>query len=233
MALVKFGSVITDAAGKIGGVCYQRKKASSRVRASTHKRIKDTQASIRIRSQFAQLVNYFKYTLTASEQASWLEFALQHPMKNSFGDARILSPMAAFIRQNKILLWWDKPIITSAPNPIVFPSDIIFAGYKFRATPPLLRWVLEPIAFPVDYILFGYTTGPLSPGSAHSFRRTLHLVINRVVGVERNFRWQTEWEENFGPLQGGMCIGYSANIVHVPTGFTKEIQAGGELVTAV
>ncbi len=233
MAIVSFGSIITDAAGKIGGVCYQRKKGSSRVRSSTHKKIKDTPSSSKVRAEFSYLADYFNSTLTSSERASWLAFALNHPIKNSFGDARILSPIAAFIRQNKILLWWNKPIVTTAPEPIVFPSDITFAGYKFRATPPLLRFVLLPIAFPLDYILFGYTTGPLSPGSAPSFRRTLHLVRSRVVGVERNFRWQIEWEELFGPLKGGMCIGYSANIVHVPTGFTKEIQAGGEIVTAV
>ncbi len=229
MALVKYGSIITDAAGKIGGVCYQRKHGSSRVRSSTHKASKQTDTVTKIRAQFAHLVDSFNNGLSASTRARWLEFALRHPIKNNFGDARILSPLAAYIRQNKILVWLGLPRVNTPPEPHVFQSDLAFTGQLFRVSDQQIRIVAKPNPFPADYILFGYQTGPLGRGAARSFRRHLKLIATDQVANPRILRWDLEWISLFGALQENMLLGFSCQVVHRATGYTRELYAGTAL----
>lgn len=123
MAKIKFGMMMTDASGKLGGQVFSKNRGGSYVRTKTTPSNPQTVAQMAIRGIFASISSTWS-ELTQSNRDSFNNFVGDYARTDIFGDARNPSGKSLFQRLNQNLEISGQTQITTC----VSPSDVPFAG---------------------------------------------------------------------------------------------------------
>jgi len=115
MALFKFGPLVADARGSIGGLTIARNRAG----AYGRQRVKpvvpvSTRRSI-INGNLSDLVTYWQETLSTVERTVWDNAAKLTSFPNKLGDSYTPSGCNLFIRSNASLLAIGESVVTVPP----------------------------------------------------------------------------------------------------------------------
>ncbi len=221
MALVKFGAIVTDATGKVGGVCYQGGVGSARVRNETRTRTPVTTATNKIRSNFAYLSNYWKNVLSDTQRESWRNFAREHSINNENYGRIFLTGKASFIRQNKLVVWAEQAIIADAPEFVPFDPSIRIDTTAFVVAPVRMWFIMAPWPLPAGYYTFGHVSGPRGPGILRDYRRGLYLIETKTHVDRAWLDFGNEWVTKYGdPVSGGRFF-YKICVLNAVTGQFK------------
>lgn len=121
MALLTFGTNITQASGSAGGTTYSRNKGGAYMRARI-KPVNPKSAKQRlVRTNFAANAKVWSATLTAAERAAWLAFAQANPLVNVLGASIIVSGMAMMMKLNQVLSQIGVSTIVTPPANLNVP----------------------------------------------------------------------------------------------------------------
>lgn len=99
MAKVKFGALVQDARGKLGGIVYARNRAGSYSRQKVSPTNPGTDRQLAVRATFTALSQAWR-ALDDPQRAQWRVWADNHPFSDVFGDSRILAGHAAYLQLN-------------------------------------------------------------------------------------------------------------------------------------
>lgn len=162
MALIKLGPLVSDIAGKVGGVTFQRNRYGQIVRNTPKIVTRRTQHTNPNRSNWQANAREWAL-LSPSNRASWNAFAPTWPWTNKFGDPVELSGFNIFCQFNALASMADLGFIKS-PNPVdpsLGPSnlsiDINWSTYGMKVS-----WTSGPIDAKWVWALM--ITRPLSVG---------------------------------------------------------------------
>lgn len=97
MALIRFGSVIQAASGRLGAICFSRQGGTPIVRTQPLQRNHSSAAAHAVRASFATAEHTWR-DLTTAERLTWVNAARQLPSANRLGLSRQISPFCAFLR---------------------------------------------------------------------------------------------------------------------------------------
>lgn len=139
MASVKFGSLITGAAGKVGGQILQRGRTGSQLRnLSQPVRVRSSASSI-IQQNFSSTSSKWK-SITNTQRTSWNDLAATLTRLNKWGDTYVPTGFQIFceFNLNKCILTPDSKI---SDAPAILPL------------PDLSAFGLSAVADPKDYTL--------------------------------------------------------------------------------
>jgi len=114
--LIKFGSIVTDGRGKLGGQVYSKNRAGSYVRNNAIPSNPRTTFQMKSRNLLAQLSQAWS-GLTEQERNAWNGAVEKFPRKNVFGDTRNLTGKNLFTSLNKNLLQVGKSQLEVPPAP--------------------------------------------------------------------------------------------------------------------
>ncbi len=218
MALVKFGAILTNAVGKVGGVLFQRGIGSSQVRTSAF-RYKQSLRTLSInRTASSLLSNAWRLSLSDADRSSWASFGINNPLPDCFGSPRPLSPYNAFFRQNITLVTMRLPLINPAPELAPFPSGYSYTSYTFTVGPDLLRVFYSNGGLGAPWRTFIWCTPPVAPGVTKDWERHLLLIQRRGNPGGTNISFQGRWKAFFGTLRPGMIIFFKLAVVNQDTG---------------
>ena len=103
MALIRYGAMIADARGSIGGVVFARNRGGAYARNRTTPLNPQTVRQIEVRSVLANLSQEWATVLTQDQRDSWDLYADNVPLVNSLGESRNVSGLNMFIRGNSLL----------------------------------------------------------------------------------------------------------------------------------
>ena len=125
---IKFGSIVTDGSGKLGGHVYSKNRGGNYIRTNKVPSNPRTAAQILARSRFGQASSGWK-ELSEVQRAAWVEFAANNPYTDSLGDQRHLSASSAYTRSGNNLMNVGKA-------PINVPAEVneAMTFESFRAT---------------------------------------------------------------------------------------------------
>jgi len=123
MAKIKFGMMMTDASGKLGGQVFSKNRGGSYVRTKTTPSNPQTVAQMAIRGVFASISSAWS-GLTQGNRDSFNNFVGDYARTDIFGDARNPSGKSLFQRLNQNLEISEQAQITTC----VSPSEVPFAG---------------------------------------------------------------------------------------------------------
>lgn len=98
MALVKYGSAVTQLSGSVGGVTYARNKGGAYLRSRTSPTQPNSALQVGARTLFASAVNAWTNILTAYERTSWNAYAAAVPYTNIFGETRYYSGQQRYVQ---------------------------------------------------------------------------------------------------------------------------------------
>lgn len=123
MAKIKFGMMMTDASGKLGGQVFSKNRGGAYVRTKVTPSNPQTTAQMTVRGIFASISSAWS-NLTESSRLSFNNLVDTYATTDIFGDLRNPSGKALFQRLNQNLVNSGQAQITTC----VPPSEVPFAN---------------------------------------------------------------------------------------------------------
>ena len=195
---LKFGAIVTDGRGKIGGHVASKNRAGAYLRTKVTPSNPNTVAQIQARSILASLSQMWQ-TLTESQRSGWNGAVKEWGTTDIFGDIKNPSGINLFVKLNANLISVGFPQLSDVPRKMEVPSVIIRDAY--------LNITIDNININFDNnTANGFTalvraTPTLSPGV--SFVKSQFRVVGREVVSGNNLSIQDAYGPKFGlPLLG-------------------------------
>lgn len=162
MAKIKFGSVITDSRGHIGGITYAWTRFGNIARRLVTPTRRQTPATQESRSRFMTLSKRWWSTLTPTDRDDWRALAVANPRPNLWGDEYPLTGHQLYIGINSLLDQAGYPIVDAAP-PDQTVSGLATISIT-AAAPNDLEITFTPTPLPADHLLYIFGHANYSPG---------------------------------------------------------------------
>lgn len=121
MAKIKFGMMMTDARGKLGGQVFSKNRGGAYVRTKVTPSNPRTLTQMESRSALGVTSSAWN-GLTDSQRASWNSAVDEFKRTDIFGDLKTPSGKNLFVRLNKNLLGVGALIIDNAPVKVEIPA---------------------------------------------------------------------------------------------------------------
>ena len=171
---VKFGALMTDARGKIGGHVFSNSLGGAVLRTNSIKSHSFSQSQNNVKSRLAQISQLWS-TLTQNQVKQWNKRASMILKSNVFGDKKTFTGFAFFQECNNTLSLIGSALISTPVYPVsftAFPVPIMAAtvGGVFTAT-----WLLDPVLTGLKVLV--YATAPTKIG------RKIHDNDYYLIGV--------------------------------------------------
>lgn len=122
MAVVKYGSIVTEIKGSIQGLTFQKCGQVLSARSNPYHKQAFTAAAQNSRNEFSYVVAQWN-KLDASEKAAWSAVASSYPTFDKFGASVILTGYQIFMYINRFLYTANLTLITTA---VAYSSHPIF-----------------------------------------------------------------------------------------------------------
>lgn len=221
-AKIKFGMMMTDARGKLGGQVFSRNRAGAYVRTKVTPVNPRTTFQQSVRSVFGSISSAWS-ALTAVQRASWNEAVTNWQRTNIFGDLTTPTGKSLFQRLNNGLIQnvaGSSPLLF-APSPVEVPIvDEVSADWTRNETTNsfVLQWshqTVNPVN-PSDYLVQIRATAPMNPG------RYYHQNLLRVIAIgdldDDTYDLMDAYIDRFGVPVTGRNIFVEVRVVSKLTG---------------
>lgn len=133
MAKIKFGMMMTDARGKLGGQVFSKNRAGAYIRTKVTPVNPQTAAQAQVRSNLATLSTGWN-ALTAEQIAQWNSSVEDWASTDVFGDIKKPTGKNLYVKLNVNLLNSSQPPIASPPAKLELPALMETAVDITRAT---------------------------------------------------------------------------------------------------
>lgn len=177
MAKIKFGMMMTDASGKLGGHVFAKNRGGSYVRTKGIPTNPQTAAQSTVRSQFAAVSSAWS-GLTDAQRATYNNSVAAYAKTDIFGDLRNPSGKALFQRLNGNLALFGLPILTVCPQPLPVASPKLASATADISDTTIM--VVGNNDFPESNVLV-FATPAVSPGT--SFIKNDLRVVQAETGA--------------------------------------------------
>ena len=206
---IKFGSIVVNGSGKLGGHVYSSNRGGNYIRTLATPSNPQTPAQQTGRSIFTTLTKGWS-SLTQSERDTWNGATGTFEKTDQFGDTRELSGKGLYISLNKELILIEQAKINTAPSAlsIVFPG--VFAPtvtaldstivMNFESIPPIPGLVVR-------------SSGPVSAGTSFVKDKLRNIAVNETA--DDGVMLGAAYEERFGALVVGQKIAFSVYTVNL------------------
>ena len=127
MAKIKFGMMMTDASGKLGGQVFSKNRGGSYVRTKVTPTNPQSTAQMSVRGVFASISSRWS-SLTEAQRNSFNGFVSAYARTDIFGDLRNPSGKSLFQRLNQNLELSGQLQIDSCTSPVEVPFANVVAA---------------------------------------------------------------------------------------------------------
>lgn len=126
MAKIKFGMMMTDARGKLGGQVFSKNNAGAYIRTKVTPTNPQSIAQATARALFGAISQAWS-TLTASARAGWNNAVADWAKTDVFGDLKNPTGKNLFQRLNNQAQSAGLPAVLAVPAKLEMPSDVVSA----------------------------------------------------------------------------------------------------------
>lgn len=230
MALIKFGMMMTDARGKLGGQVFTRNRSGATVRTKVTPSNPQTLAQQTARSIFGQLSQAWR-GLTEAERASWNAAVSNFQKTNIFGDNYLSSGKNLFVSLNGNLVNGGGTQIKDAPNPVTVP-ELLLNGGRMDITTEELTLDFSSVEPGIGYIKIIEATRPFSAGR-YNFSGAYSKVVSwNGTTMPDGPHLFDEYVNKFGLPAAGTKISFRASVVVEETGQSSVPSSYDTIVVA-
>jgi hypothetical protein len=220
MASVKYGSIITDIKGKLGGNVYQGGPYGPIIRSnfkgSTAKNYVPTSTNLELNS-LAIAWN----SLTIDDKNTWSTNSYLYPVKDKFGNNITLSGYACFVMLNYPLLVLNASLNTQCPTPQGIPDTYSFAPtISVSSMEFLTNCTPNTTTANTGIIITAYE--PFKNDIARGFFRRLRARVRAFISSLVTPDIYSDYDEQmYGKLKPeaiGLFVPFSWQVVNIHTG---------------
>lgn len=166
MAKVKFGAVLSDTRGSVGGLTFSNSRAGAFIRSRVVPHPKQTPFTTALRSNLANLARRWFGQLDQTQRDAWIALAAVNPVTDVFGNSHVLTGQQFYIRVNQLRNQAGLGFVDDAP------ADQAVTGIltvTLSATAPgTLSVAFTDTPLDGTHRLYIYASPSLSPGRVAS-----------------------------------------------------------------
>jgi len=221
MARVTYGSGVTELAGSIGGVTYQKNASGNIAKLRSNPTVNPTALQAGYQNNLSYCVAYWP-TLSQANKDLWGAFALVHNHTTPWAETRTLSGYQWFLTVNLSRMVIGEPIIDApAGFEIVAPP----AAFVIQISATYIRLYWAGTYAKVKYLLL-YVTLPLRQSSL-KLRRSLFYLDFVVWGASIEY-WDftTEYEALTGVTWADFYASADCSIIARVKAFDRNMGIG-------
>ena len=127
MAIVKYGSIVTELRGKVGSFVFQKMGTTLSMRVQRSQNCAKTKSGIASRFSFAYLANAWA-SLTPTQKASYNTQASTYPFSDRFGNYIVVSAYNLFMAIHRRNILYADLIINTASAYYALPAIALIIG---------------------------------------------------------------------------------------------------------
>ena len=220
MARIKYGSLVTEIVGSIGGQTFQKCRGGFIVRNKPRSPFRRSEAQSRGRTAIAQLSQAWR-VLTPVNRASWESVAPSWPKTDKFGDPYIMSGYECFIHANLFLVGTPSSYNQVGQLPSVLtPIQSLEVNVSAFGGPFELSW--NGVLNSAELLLVG-ATAPMSQGRGLRLSEMTILDLFSPVGIPP-IDLTSVYVDKFGKKPSiGSKIFVSAQVMNINTGSRSQL----------
>jgi len=178
MAKLLFTAIVADMRNKLNGTVF------SKNRYGAYARTKVTPVNPQTLSQQAARNNLSTNSqawrgLTEAQRQGWIDAAASFPFTDIFGNSKILSGSALYVKLNNNLVNTGNAAIADAPSPVAIPA--INSVTLTAADTPSFSLAFDPSPIAADFEMMVFATPNVTPGKY--FVKNLYRFIGSVAAA--------------------------------------------------
>ena len=209
MAKIKFGMMMTDASGKLGGQVFSKNRGGSYVRTKVTPSNARTSAQMAVRGPFASVSSAWS-GLSEDQRKSFNGFVSSYGKTDIFGDIRNPSGKALFQRLNQNLILSNQPNIAVC----VSPQEVPFADLvDITVSNAENSMNITTAGDTTGCKLLVFATNPLSHGTSF-VKNKLRLIGVFSGGDSVAFDVADAYNEKFGAFANAMNIHVGVRVIN-------------------
>lgn len=215
----KFGSIISDGSGKLGGQVYTKNRSGNIIKTKVTPFNPASSAQSFVRNNKALVVSAWQ-GLSDTDRSLWIKFSEFHPQKDRFGQIHYLSGYGIFTKCNMVRLNLGYTLLYQPVELTPFDNWEVLDIQSFSLNPSIWLFLRPSIA--PDFIIQIYATPVLSPG-VNYFHGQFRLI--GVLGSGQSFpvNLYSLWFAKFGGiLTTGYAIAFKIAIIDSSSGFISH-----------
>jgi hypothetical protein len=225
---LKFGAIVTDGRGKIGGHVMSKNRGGAYMRTKVTPSNPRSTAQTTVRSHLTTLSQGWR-GLTATAIAAWNSAVSSFTKTNIFGDIHSPSGLNLYVKLNANLLEVGAATIGLPPLPtsVTAPLTIAAAAAAGAAT-FTVSFTVSPV--PANHVWIVRATKQVSAGKSaikNLYRDVQYLAAAVATGVSV----EANYIAKFGALVAGQKIGVEITAVNLTTG-QKSIALSTTIIVA-
>ncbi len=222
---VKFGAIIVDGRGKIGGHVASKNRGGAYLRTKVTPTNPQTSFQNAVRNRLTSFSQGWK-SLTQAQRDSWNEAVSNFAKTDIFGDIKQPTGLNLYVKLNSNLASVSVAAISLPPLPGSVEAALTLAP-ECAAGTPVVSIVYTPTPVPADTAFILSATKQVSPGRSflkNEFRELLVLDAADTSPEDALAAYNTR----FGTLVEGQKIGFKLTPVNKVTG-----QKGSSITSSV
>lgn len=177
MARVTYGDSITEYAGSIGGVTFQRNPSGPIAKLRSRPIVNPSPDQSIYQINMAKSVAFWP-TLSQVNKDLWDAFAVAHDHTTPWGETKTLSGYQWFLSVSLNMLFMERAILSSPPAWVVYSPP---PSFTIQVSPTYIRLFWDP-AWTPDVYWTQYVSLPLRQSSL-KLRRSLFFLYHRASSV--------------------------------------------------
>ncbi len=211
----KFGAIVVDGRGKIGGHVASKNRAGAYIRTKVTPVNPQSESQLTVRNRFTDLSQAWR-GLTEDQRAAWNAAVADYAKTNVFGDIKNPTGAQLYQRLNNNLVNVGSAAIDVPPIP---SAVFAFSSFSFAVSTGggTMLLTFAPVIPATDKILV-FGTPAVSPGKSYVknlLRQIDVLTTADLTGADI----APTWEAKFGPIPAaGQKIILQLKAVNVATG---------------
>jgi hypothetical protein len=227
----KFGAIIVDAKGKIGGHVISHNKYGAFMSTKNMGKSNASESQGKTRSMFSTVLKSYR-NLTSQQMIAWNAITPLFARANYFGENKIPAATALYARLNLTLLSIGEDMITDPPA-FASPGELATISLVATSAPALTLTYTEAIPASVKAVVFA--TPPISKG-----RMATEMLYKKIGVLKTGVPDQspkslaTEYASVFGALPAvGLKVHVAVQLVDTSSGISGLFRSAAAIVTAV
>jgi hypothetical protein len=212
---IKFGSIVADGRGKIGGHVMSKNRAGSYLRSKVTPVNPRSASQITVRNRLGSLAIGWR-GLTAAQRIQWNAAVGGFAGTDIFGDLRKPTGFNLYQRLNNNLAQVGVAALTVPPLPIAVASWTTFTPSQVAGGASSIAYAPTPV--PAGFNVVIRATAPVSPGKSF-VKSELRVIAFLAAAAATPFVATAAYATKFGgPGLAGQKVFWEAKYISITTG---------------
>ena len=216
MALIKFGMMMSDARGKLGGHVFTKARSGATVRTKVTPVNPRSFAQGAVRSRFGTLSQSWR-DLSEEQRIAWNNKATTVGKTNIFGDAYYPSGKNLYVAINTNILTAGGSPVNIPPVDVALP-DVLLSGIAFDSLANSLEVSLESLVNPTGNTAIIFCSPCLSRGVFNASGKERFVSAVNLTGTSTVANIYDDYVAKYGDLRSGSKIFVKVKIVNASSG---------------